>query len=186
MSVKEVLKTAEEKMEKAHTSLKRDFGTLRTGRASASILDPVQVDYYGVPTPLNQVANINTPEARLLLIQPWDKSMVAEVEKAIQKADLGLSPSSDGTVIRLAIPALTEERRKELVKITKKYAEEAKVAVRNVRRDANENLKKLEKDGELTEDDLRGYADDVQTLTDSYIKKIDESAATKEKEIMEV
>lgn len=186
MSANTVLATAKEKMEKAHSALKRDFGTLRTGRASASILDPVQVDYYGVPTPLNQVANINTPEARLLLIQPWDKSMVSEVEKAIQKADLGLSPSSDGTVIRLSIPPLTEERRKELVKVTKKYAEEAKVAVRNIRRDANEHLKKLEKDGDMTEDDLRGYVEDVQALTDSFIKHIDESAASKEKEIMEV
>ena len=183
---KEILKQAEERMEKAHLSLKKELATLRAGRANVAILDPVQVEYYGSPTPLNQVANVNTPEARLILITPWDKSMVSEIEKAIQRADLGLAPSSDGTVIRLAIPPLTEERRKELVKLVKKYTEEGKVALRNIRHDTNEQLKKQEKDGALTEDDLRGYTEDVQTLTDKFVKQLDQTATEKEQEIMEV
>jgi len=149
-------------------------------------LDRVQVEYYGVPTPLNQLANITAPEARMLVIQPYDKTAMGEIERAILKADLGLTPANDGNVIRIAIPPLTEERRKDLVKQVKKAAEEAKVAVRNVRRDANDNLKKAEKAGEITEDELRRLTDEVQKLTDEHIQSIDKVADNKEKEIMEV
>lgn len=183
---KEVLKVTEDKMNKAIEALRRELSTLRAGRANPAILDKVQVEYYGTPTPLNQLASITVPEARLLLIQPYDKSALADVDRAIQKSDLGLSPSNDGSVIRIMIPALTEERRRDLVKLVKKYAEEAKVAVRNVRRDANDDLKKLEKNGEMTEDELRRSTEEVQKLTDREIVKIDEVAVTKEKEIMEV
>ncbi|WP_243289848.1 ribosome recycling factor [Bacillus sp. FJAT-47783] len=183
---KQVLDQSKEKMEKAVSSLKRELASIRAGRASAALLDKVQVDYYGVPTPVNQLASISVPEARLLVIQPYDKSSLGDVEKAILKADLGLTPTSDGTVIRISIPALTEERRKELVKTVRKYSEDAKVAVRNIRRDANDELKKLEKDGEITEDELRSYQDDVQKLTDTYVSKVDETTKEKEKEIMEV
>ncbi|MCD8501540.1 MAG: ribosome recycling factor [Bacillaceae bacterium] len=183
---KELIKNAEDKMNKAIEALRRELTTLRAGRANPAILDKVQVEYYGALTPLNQVASISIPEARLLLIQPYDKTALADIERAIQKSDLGLTPSNDGSVIRIAIPALTEERRRELVKLVKKYAEEAKVAVRNIRRDANDDLKKLQKDGEMTEDELRRSTDDVQKLTDKEIVKIDEVASTKEKEIMEV
>lgn len=182
----QVLKNANEKMDKAIQAYTRELATVRAGRANPSLLDRVQVEYYGALTPLNQLATISVPEARLLVVQPFDKSTVSDVEKAIQKADLGLTPSNDGSVIRIAIPALTEERRAELVKLVKKYAEEAKVAVRNVRRDANDELKKLEKSGDLTEDDLRAYTDDVQSETDKRVKKIDEITKEKEKEIMEV
>jgi ribosome recycling factor len=150
------------------------------------LLDKIVVDYYGAPTPVNQLASINIPEARLLVIQPYDKTVLGEIEKAILKSDLGLNPTNDGSLIRLAIPALTEERRKELAKLVKKYAEEAKVAVRNVRRDANDDLKKLEKNGEITEDELRSNNDNVQKATDDFISKIDAIAKDKEKEIMEV
>jgi len=183
---KEVLATAKEKMTKAEESLRRELGQIRAGRANASLLDRIQVEYYGAPTPVVQLANITVPEARLLVIQPYDKTSIGDIEKAILKADLGLNPSNDGTVIRIAFPALTEERRRDLVKVVKKYAEEAKVAVRNVRRDGNDDLKKLEKAGEITEDDLRGYTEDIQKETDKYIAKVDEIAKNKEKEIMEV
>ncbi len=182
----QVLKSANEKMEKAVAAYSRELATVRAGRANASVLDKVQVDYYGAPTPVVQLANITVPEARLLVIQPYDKTAIGDIEKAILKADLGLNPSNDGTVIRIAFPALTEERRRDLVKVVKKYAEEAKVAVRNVRRDGNDDLKKLEKAGEITEDDLRGYTEDIQKETDKYIAKVDEIAKNKEKEIMEV
>jgi ribosome recycling factor len=177
---------AKERMTKAVQAYTRELASIRAGRASASLLDKISVEYYGVPTPINQLASISTPEARLLMIQPYDKSIVSDVEKAIMKSDLGLNPTSDGSVIRIAIPALTEERRKELVKLVKKESEEAKVAIRNIRRDANDDLKKLEKNGELTEDDLRGYTDDVQKLTDEFIAKIDQITKEKEKEILEV
>jgi ribosome recycling factor len=177
---------AKERMTKAVQAYTRELASIRAGRASASLLDKIVVEYYGVPTPINQLASISTPEARLLMIQPYDKSIVSDVEKAIMKSDLGLNPTSDGSVIRIAIPALTEERRKELVKLVKKESEEAKVAIRNIRRDANDDLKKLEKNGELTEDDLRGYTDDVQKLTDEFIAKIDQITKEKEKEILEV
>lgn len=154
--------------------------------ANASLLDKVTVDYYGAQTPLNQIASITVPEARMLIITPYDKTAIGDIEKAIQKSDLGITPTSDGNVIRIAIPALTEERRKELVKVVKKYSEEAKVAVRNVRRDANDDLKKLEKNGEITEDELRSSTEDVQKLTDEYVAKIDDVTKDKEKEIMEV
>ena len=144
------------------------------------------VEYYGVPTPINQLAQVSVPEARMLVIQPYDKSQLGEVEKAIMKSDLGLTPTSDGSIIRLSIPALTEERRKELVKTVKKASEDAKVAVRNIRRDANDDLKKLEKNGEITEDDLRGYSDDIQKLTDDHIAKVDSVTKDKEQEIMAV
>ncbi|MDM5316497.1 ribosome recycling factor [Fictibacillus sp. b24] len=183
---KEVLTQAEEKMQKAIGALRREYSTLRAGRANPSLLDRVQVDYYGTPTPINQLAGVTTPEARLLVIQPYDKTAMADIEKAILKSDLGLTPSNDGQVIRIAIPALTEERRKELVKLVKKFAEEAKVALRNVRRDANDDLKKLEKEAEITEDELRRYNDDVQKLTDKYTSEVDSVSSVKEKEIMEV
>ncbi|MFD3445495.1 ribosome recycling factor [Microbacteriaceae bacterium 4G12] len=182
----QAMKTAKEKMEKAISAYTRELGTIRAGRASASVLEKVTVDYYGAPTPVIQLANITVPEARLLVIQPYDKSSIGDIEKAILKSDLGLNPSNDGTVIRIAFPALTEERRRDLVKVVKKYAEEAKVAVRNVRRDANDELKKLEKNGEITEDDLRGYTEDIQKETDKHIVKIDDVTKNKEKEIMEV
>ncbi|KGX93143.1 ribosome recycling factor [Pontibacillus halophilus JSM 076056 = DSM 19796] len=175
-----------EDMKQSVQSFSRTLATVRAGRANPAILDPVKVDYYGMATPLNQLASISTPEARLLVITPFDKSAINEIEKAIQKADLGLSPSSDGTVVRINIPALNEERRKDLVKLTKKYAEEAKVQIRNIRRDTNDALKKQEKDGDITEDDLRNLQDDVQKATDKHIADIDELAKNKEQEIMEV
>ena len=162
-------------MEKAVAAYSRELATVRAGRANASVLDKVQVDYYGAPTPVVQLANITVPEARLLVIQPYDKTSIGDIEKAILKADLGLNPSNDGTVIRIAFPALTEERRRDLVKVVKKYAEEAKVAVRNVRRDGNDDLKKLEKAGEITEDDLRGYTEDIQKKQINILQKLTKS-----------
>ncbi|CDQ19714.1 ribosome recycling factor [Halobacillus karajensis] len=181
-----VINETKQQMEQATQAFSRQLATVRAGRANPSILDNVYVDYYGAATPLNQLAQVSAPEPRLLVITPYDKSAIAEVEKAIQKADLGLSPSSDGNVVRINIPALTEERRKDLAKVVGKYSEEAKVQVRNIRREANDRLKKLEKDGELTEDDLRSYQDDVQKVTDQNVEKIDQLAKTKEEEIMEV
>lgn len=182
----QVIKNVKEKMQKAIQSYNRELATVRAGRANPAILDRVQVEYYGALTPLNQLSTISVPEARLLVITPFDKSSIGDIERAIQKADLGLSPSNDGNIIRIAIPALTEERRTELVKVVKKYSEEAKVAVRNIRRDGNDDLKKLEKDGEITEDDLRGHQDTVQKETDNAINEIDSITKQKEKEIMEV
>lgn len=176
---------AEERMDKAIQSLKRDLATLRAGRAAPSLLDRIQVDYYGTPTPINQLANINTPDSRTLMIQPWDKSSLAEIERAIQKSDLGLTPANDGSMIRLSIPPLTEERRIDLVKMTKKFGEEAKVAIRNIRRDANDDIKKLEKT-EISEDESRRHQDDIQKSTDKFITEVDKVLASKEKEIMEV
>ncbi|WJY28708.1 MULTISPECIES: ribosome recycling factor [Sporosarcina] len=183
---KSVMDQTTERMEKAIQSLTRELASIRAGRANASLLDRISVMYYGAPTPLNQMAGISVPEARLLVIQPYDKTTLGEIEKAILKSDIGITPSNDGSVIRLAVPALTEERRKELVKEVKKDGEESKVAVRNIRRDANDELKKLEKDGEITEDELRRYSEEVQKLTDAYISKIDGLAEDKEKEIMEI
>ena len=173
-------------MTKAIQAFSRELASIRAGRANASFLDRITVDYYGAPTPVNQLAGISVPEARLLVIQPYDKTILGDIEKAILKSDLGLNPSSDGNIIRIAIPALTEERRKELVKVVKKEAEEAKVAIRNIRRDGNDELKKLEKTGDITEDDLRGYSDDIQKVTDEYISKVDSVTKEKEKEILEV
>ncbi|HLR63869.1 MAG TPA: ribosome recycling factor [Pseudogracilibacillus sp.] len=181
-----VMKTMEEKMESAVQAYTRNLATVRAGRANPAILDNVFVDYYGASTPLNQLAQIGAPEPRLLVISPFDKSSIGEIEKAIQKADLGLAPSSDGDVIRINIPALTEDRRKELTKVVGKFAEESRVVIRNHRREANDDLKKLEKDSELTEDELRSSQDTVQKKTDEYIKQIDDLAAEKEAEIMEV
>lgn len=181
-----IINQSKERMEKAIQAFNRELASIRAGRANANVLDRITIDYYGAPTPVNQLASINIPEARLLVITPYDKSSMGDIEKALMKSDLGITPSSDGSVIRLNFPALTEERRKELAKLVKKEAEEAKVGIRNIRRDTNEELKKSEKSGELTEDDLRGYTEDVQKQTDDYIRKIDEIAKEKEQEIMEV
>ncbi|HAQ06183.1 MAG TPA: ribosome recycling factor [Bacillus bacterium] len=183
---KQAIANAKERMTKAIQSYTRELASIRAGRASASLLDRITVDYYGAPTPINQLAGISVPEARLLVIQPYDKTILGEIEKAILKSDLGINPSNDGSIIRIAIPQLTEERRKELAKQVKKESEEAKVAIRNMRRDGNEDLKKLEKSGDITEDDLRGYSDDIQKLTDEHIAKIEQITKDKEKEILEV
>lgn len=184
--LQEVLKEAERKMSAVIDSTKREFATIRTGRATPSLLDRVTVDYYGTETPLNQLASISVPEPRMLMVQPWDKSAVKAIEKAILTSDLGLTPSSDGNVIRIPIPPLTEERRKELVKLVRKVAEEKRVAVRNIRRDANEEVKSLEKSGEISEDESRRTQSEIQELTDKYIEQVDELLAAKEKEILEV
>lgn len=180
-----IKKNAEERMEKAIGALKRDLATLRAGKANPALLDRVQAEYYGALTPLNQLANINTPDSRTLLIQPWDKSALAAIEKAILKSDLGLTPSNDGATIRISIPPLTEERRAELVKMSKKFGEEAKVAIRNIRRDANDDVKKLEKT-DISEDESRRHQDDIQKTTDKFIGGVDKILSAKEKEIMEV
>ncbi|TQQ85018.1 ribosome recycling factor [Peptacetobacter hominis] len=176
----------EKKMDGTIDALKFEFGTIRAGRANAAMLDKVRVDYYGTMTPINQMAAISVPEPRTLMITPWDKSSMHEIEKAIANSDVGLTPSNDGTVIRLSVPALTEERRKELAKKASKAAEDFKVRIRNERREANDKLKKMEKAGELTEDELKGATDEVQKITDKYIKEIDALLAVKEKDIMEV
>jgi len=173
-------------MEKAIEALKKDFTKVRTGRASVSLLDDIRIDYYGTPTPLNQVGTLTVPEPRLITIQPWEKKLIPEIEKAIMKSDLGLNPASDGNLVRIAIPSLTEERRKEMVKVIKRMAEETKIAIRNARRDANETLKKLEKEKEISEDDLKRGEKEVQELTDSFVKKCDDVASAKEKEVMEI
>lgn len=179
-------KDIKNKMEGAITALKREFGTLRAGRASLAVLDTITVDYYGVPTPLSQVASLAVPESRLIVIQPWESKILPDIEKAIMKSDLGLMPTNDGKLIRLAFPPLTEERRKELVKVAKRVAEEAKVAIRNIRRDGNDFIKELEKEKEISEDDLKRGQEEVQKITDSYIAKVDDTLTHKEKEIMEV
>jgi ribosome recycling factor len=173
-------------MDKAIQSLEKSFNKVRTGRASLSLLDGIRLDYYGAQTPLNQIASLSVPESRMIVISPWDSSVIGAVEKAIQRSDLGLTPSNDGKLIRIAIPPLTEERRKELVKVVKKMAEECKIKLRNERRDANEQFKALKKDGEISEDELFDYQDEVQSLTDKYIQKTDGVLAAKEKEIMEI
>ena len=177
---------AKEKMKKAAQNLQRELGQIRAGRANASLLDRITVNYYGAPTPLNQMASIQIPEERVLMITPFDKSILQDVEKAIMASDIGISPTNDGNVIRLVIPQLTEERRKELAKDVKKEAENAKIAIRNIRRDAIDEYKKQQKNGDITEDDLRGLEKDVQTLTDNSIKEVDKIAADKEKELLEV
>ena len=184
--VKDILDAQEEKMKKTLEGLKKEYGTLRAGRATPSLLDKVMVDYYGTPTPVNQLANVTVPEPRMIMIKPWDKKSLKDIEKAIMKSDLGLMPNSDGTIIRLAIPQLTQERRKELVKVVGKKAEETKVALRNIRRDGNEAIKKLEKNKEITEDDRKEGQEDMQKLLDKYIKLVDSTKAGKEKEVMEV
>jgi ribosome recycling factor len=185
-NVKEVEAGAKARMEKAVTDLQHEMSGIRTGRASVSIFDNLKVDYYGTPTPINQVANLHVPEPSLITIQPWDVSQIGVIEKAIRTSDLGLNPGNDGKIIRVPIPALTEERRKDIVKRLHHVAEDHRVALRNIRRDANEHLKKLLKDKLISEDDERKALDGVQKMTDGYIGRIDAASKTKEKEIMEI
>jgi ribosome recycling factor len=182
----EAASASEERMMKSLQNLNDGFAVLRTGRASTGLFDKIRVDSYGEKLPLNQVANISIPEARLVVIQPWDKALVGEIEKAIRSSELSLNPSNDGKVIRISIPPLTEERRKELVKLAKNQAEQTRVAMRNIRRDGNDELKKLSKDGKLTEDEESKVSEELQKLTDSYIGKVNQTLAKKEEEIMEV
>lgn len=186
MTVADTKKSAEQKMQKSIEAFRSDLAKIRTGRAHTGLLDHVQVDYYGSPVPISQVANVGLGDARTITVQPWEKKMVQAVEKAIRDADLGLNPATMGDVIRVPMPALTEERRKELIKVVKSEAEGAKVAVRNLRRDANEQFKKLVKDKTISEDDERRGVDDVQKLTDKYVAEIDRLVGEKEKEIMTV
>jgi ribosome recycling factor len=166
--------------------LKKEFGTIRTGRATPALLDGINVEYYGAPTPVTQVASVSIPESRSIVIQPWDPSIMGDIEKAILRANLGLTPTNDGKVIRISVPALTEERRRELVKVARKYAEEGRVSLRNVRREVNEQVKKLEKDGKISEDELRRAQERVQKLTDDFTAQVNQSIEKKEKEIMEI
>lgn len=184
--ISDLKKNTESRMSKSIDSLTESLQSIRAGRANTSLLDRIYVDYYGQQSPLNQVASLSAPEARLLAIQPWDSTLIPEIEKAIQKSDLGITPSNDGKIIRLVIPQLTEERRKDLTKLVGKYAEEAKVSIRNIRRDAMEDIKKAEKAKEISEDDRKTYEEDIQKLTDKYIKDVDGVAADKEKELMEI
>ncbi len=186
MEAKEIIKDARRRMDGAISAFHDELVKIRTGRATPTLLDGIRVDYYGQKVPLNQAATVTAPEPRLLVVQPWEKKMLGEIEKEIQKADLGLNPSNDGTVIRIPIPQLSEERRKDLVKLVHKFAEDARVAVRNVRRDANDHLKKLEKNHEISEDQLKDYLDEIQKLTDDHIKEIDEIMKNKEEEILKV
>ena len=183
---KERTKTAGEKMDKTIAGIKRELSTLRAGRANPQILDRITVDYYGTPTPLNQLGNISSPEPRLLVIAPWESKMIPLIEKEIQKSDIGINPSNDGKVIRLVVPELNEERRKELCKQVRKQVEEGKVAVRSIRRDTMDNLKKMKKDSQITEDDMKLAETEMQKVTDSHIKELDKVGEDKEKEIMSV
>lgn len=182
----DIIKDTKSRMQKSIDNLSRELANISAGRANSNLLNGVTVDYYGPPTPVQQLASINVPEARLLVISPYDKTSVADIEKAIIAANLGVNPTSDGEVIRISVPALTEERRKELVKEVKKIGEDAKVSIRNIRRDINDQLKKDEKNGDITEDDLRSQTDDVQKATDNSIKEIDQLVTDKEKDIMSV
>lgn len=184
--MEELLMTYEDKMEKSLDNLKEEYTTIRAGRANPHILDKVKVDYYGTSTPLQQVGNISVPEARMICIQPWDASLLKDIERAINASDLGLTPTNDGKLIRLVFPELTEDRRKELVKDVKKKGENAKVAIRNIRRDAIEAVKKKGKEDGISEDEIKGYQDDVQKSTDAYVKKIDDAIDAKSQEIMTV
>ncbi|HAR6537613.1 TPA: ribosome recycling factor [Staphylococcus pseudintermedius] len=184
--MKEIIQDAKTRMKKSTENLSRELAQINAGRANSNLLAGVQVDYYGVPTPVQQLASINVPEARLLVVSPYDKTSLADIEKAIIAANLGVNPTSDGDVIRIMVPALTEERRKEIVKEVKKTGENAKVSIRNIRRDANDTLKRQEKDGDISEDELRNGSDEVQKITDSSIKEIDQLVADKEKDIMSV
>lgn len=184
--VKDILKEADERMKKALEHLKNEFLKIRTGRATTGLVDGVKVDYYGTVTPLNQVGNVSTPDSQTIAIQPWDKSVIPLIEKAILQSELGLNPSNDGNIIRIPIPPLNEERRKEYVKLAKKVAEEGRVAIRNIRRDDMEKLKKTEKEEHISEDERKQAEGEVQKLTDKYVKEIDENLVAKEKEIMEV
>ncbi|MDD5167872.1 MAG: ribosome recycling factor [Syntrophales bacterium] len=182
----EIFAELKDNLEKSIQSLEKSFSKVRTGRASLALLDGIKVDYYGVPTPLSQIASLSVPESRLIIISPWDVGVIGAIEKAIQKSELGLMPSNDGKLIRLPIPQLTEERRKELVKVVKKMAEECKVKLRNSRRDTNDRFKSLKKDTKISEDELFNYQDDVQKQMDKYIAKADVILQNKEKEIMEI
>ena len=184
--VDEIFEDLKARMGKSIETLKREYSRLRTGRASISLLDGIRVSYYDSPTPLNQMASLAVPEPRLIVIQPWDKTAIEDIEKAILKSELGLTPMNDGKVIRISIPPLTEERRKELVKVARKMSEDNKVAIRNIRRDANEMLKDLKKEKEITEDDLYRSQEEVQKATDQFISQVDELCAAKEKEILEI
>jgi len=184
--IKEVVGDMKSRMEKAVEALRKDLGKVRTGRASTALIEGLIVDYYGTPTHLSQMATLSVPESRLITIQPWDASAMSSIEKAIQTSDLGINPSNDGKIIRLSIPQLTEERRREMVKLAKKYSEDAKISIRNCRRDANELLKELEKEKDISEDELKRSQDEVQKITDDYVKKIDSVIANKEKDIMEI
>ncbi len=184
--INDIMEDAESRMNKTVEHLSNDYAGMRAGRANPAMVEKIMVNYYGTPTPLNQLANINVPEARLLVINPWDKSSIVEIEKAIMKSDLGVNPNNDGNVIRISIPQLTEERRKDIVKVVRKRAEEGKVAIRNIRREANDMIKASEKDKMISEDAGKKGLDDVQKLTDKYIKDIDQILQHKEKEIMEV
>ena len=186
MDIDSILLDAEERMEKALAAQEREFSKLRTGRASTALVDGIKGDYYGTPTPISQMASVAVPDSRTVTIQPWDKGGISVIEKAILKSDLGLTPINDGKVIRIMIPPLTEDRRKDLVKVARKYTEDAKVAVRNVRRDANDSLKKLEKDKAISEDEQKKASEDVQKLTDRFVAEADKKCVAKEKEIMEI
>lgn len=183
---KEIIDNAGQRMDKAIEKLRSNLSTIRTGRASVGLLDRIQIEYYGTPTPVNQLASISVPEARMLIVQPWDKSIIKDIEKSIQKSDLGLTTSNDGQIIRIPIPQLTEERRKELIKVVKSISEEARVAVRNIRRDANDHIRALEKNHEISKDELQHFESGVQKLTDSHIAAIDNIMTSKEKEVLEV
>ena len=184
--MKTVFSFAEEKMGKTISALNNEYNSIRAGRASAAVLDKIRVDYYGTPTPINQLAAVSVAEARILTIQPWDKSVLGAIEKAIQTSDIGINPQNDGSVLRLTFPPLTEDRRKEIVKTVRATAEDSKVAIRSIRRDCIDKLKKMQKDSEITEDDLKQGEKKIQDTTDKYIKDIDSVAAAKEKEVMEI
>ncbi len=186
VNMDELQASHEHKMKKSIEIMRQDFSTLRAGRATPALLDKVLVDYYGTPSPISQLANISIPEPRMIIIQPWEKNVLKDIERAIMKSDLGLNPNSDGTAIRLAIPQLTEQRRQELVKVVKKKCEECKVVIRNIRRDANDVIKKAEKDKTITEDEAKKTQDNMQKMTDKFIKEADQICMMKEKEVMEV
>ena len=185
MNVQDILNTAKDQMSKSLDYTKSQFAKVRTGRASASLVDSVKCDYYGTPTPISQISSISVPDAKTIVIQPWDRSTLGIIEKAVQSADLGFNPQNDGNIIRIPVPPLTEERRKDFVKLCKKYGEEGKIAVRNVRRDEMDSLKKSEKDKVITEDDKKWGEAEIQKITDEYIKKIDDALIHKEKELMD-
>lgn len=186
MTVDEIMLDTEDRMQKSVDSAQAEMAKVRTGRASATMLDGISVDYYGTPTPINQMANIAVPEPRMVTITPWDRSQLGLIEKAILSSDLGITPSSDGSLIRLKVPELTEERRAELAKVVRKYGEDGKIAIRNIRRDANEHVKKLQKDSEISEDEEKIHHEEIQKYTDSYTAKVDEITKAKEKDLLEI
>lgn len=184
--LKEILKQSQDKMEKTISVLKKELGSMKAGKANPAMLDKISVEYYGTQTPINQLANVSSPEPRVLLIQPWDKNSIKDIERAILQSDLGLNPSNDGSVIRLLIPELTEETRKQIVKKVKKTGEESKIAIRSIRREGNDKIKRLKKENEITEDDATNAEDEIQKITDKHIKNIDEIVSNKEKEVMSI